>query len=126
MWTPARARDGPPPDRTGPRRTPGALAHGVPRAHRFTRMGAERSGSRLGQGAAPAPTLGTGDATALVLGIVIGAGIFRAPPVVAASAGSSEATIAAWALGGVVSLAGAMCYAKLAATYPSAGGDYHF
>ncbi len=89
-------------------------------------MGAERSGSRLGQGAAPVPTLGTGDAAALILGIVIGAGIFRAPPVVAASAGSSEATIAAWALGGVVSLAGAMCYAELAATYPSAGGDYHF
>jgi len=88
-------------------------------------MGAGQSGSRLEHGAAPIPALGTGDAAALVLGIVIGAGIFRAPPVVAASAGSGAAMIAAWALGGVVSLAGAMCYAELAATYPSAGGDYH-
>jgi amino acid transporter len=63
---------------------------------------------------------------ALVLGIVIGAGIFRAPPAVAASAGSAEAMMAAWVLGGLVSLAGAMCYAELAAAYPSAGGDYHF
>jgi APA family basic amino acid/polyamine antiporter len=96
------------------------------RAHRFTRMDAERSGSLAGRGAAPVPVLATLDAVALVLGIVIGAGIFRAPPAVAASAGSEAATIAAWVIGGVVSLAGAMCYAELAATYPSAGGDYHF
>jgi amino acid transporter len=89
-------------------------------------MDAARSGARSGRGAAPVPVLSTRDAIALVLGIVIGAGIFRAPPVVAASAGSAAATLAVWAIGGVVSLAGAMCYAELAATYPSAGGDYHF
>jgi amino acid transporter len=66
------------------------------------------------------------DAVALVVGIVIGAGIFRAPPVVAESAGSAAWILAAWVLGGVVSLAGAMCYAELASTYPTAGGDYHF
>ena len=74
----------------------------------------------------PARALATSDAVALVLGIVIGAGIFRAPPAVAASAGSATALVAAWILGGVVSLCGAMCYAELAAAYPTAGGDYHF
>jgi basic amino acid/polyamine antiporter, APA family len=89
-------------------------------------MDAPRSGSRERHGAAPSPVLGTADAVALIVGIVVGAGIFRAPPVVAESAGSPAWTIAAWVLGGVVSLAGAMCYAELASTYPSAGGDYHF
>jgi amino acid transporter len=83
-----------------------------------------RSGS--GRGAAPVPALAVSDAVALVLGIVIGAGIFRAPAAVAESAGSGSAMLAAWVLGGLVSLAGAMCYAELAAAYPSAGGDYHF
>ena len=34
--------------------------------------------------------------------------------------------IVAWVLGAVVSLAGALCYAELATTYPHTGGDYHF
>jgi amino acid transporter len=83
-----------------------------------------RSGS--GRVAAPVPALAVSDAVALILGIVIGAGIFRAPAAVAESAGSGSAMLAAWVLGGLVSLAGAMCYAELAAAYPSAGGDYHF
>jgi amino acid transporter len=83
-----------------------------------------RSGS--GRVAAPVPALAVSDAIALILGIVIGAGIFRAPAAVAESAGSGSAMLAAWVLGGLVSLAGAMCYAELAAAYPSAGGDYHF
>ncbi len=76
--------------------------------------------------ASPRPSLRLVDAVALVVGIVIGAGIFRAPPAVAANAPGAAATIAAWIAGGVVSLAGAMCYAELAATYPHAGGDYHY
>lgn len=82
-----------------------------------------RRGDRDG---APRPSLALHDAVALVLGIVIGAGIFRAPSAVAASAPGVAAILAAWIAGGVVSLAGAMCYAELAAAYPHAGGDYHF
>jgi amino acid transporter len=70
--------------------------------------------------------LRTRDAVALILGIVIGAGIFRAPPAVAGATGSPSLMLAAWVVGGIVSLAGAMCYAELAAAYPHAGGDYHF
>jgi amino acid transporter len=77
-------------------------------------------------GAEPRPALRTLDALGLILGIVIGAGIFRAPPVVAANANGAGPILAAWVLGGLVSLAGAACYAELATTYPHAGGDYHF
>jgi amino acid transporter len=84
------------------------------------------AGWDAGTPAAPRPSLRLVDAVALVVGIVIGAGIFRAPPAVAAAAPGAAAALAAWLAGGVVSLAGAMCYAELAATYPHAGGDYHF
>jgi amino acid transporter len=75
---------------------------------------------------APRPTLRLADAMALIVGTVVGAGIFRTPSLVAANAGSEGAALAAWTLGGLLSLIGALCYAELAATYPNAGGDYHF
>ncbi|HLB16421.1 MAG TPA: amino acid permease [Burkholderiales bacterium] len=76
--------------------------------------------------ARPQPTLGILDAIAIIVGIVIGAGIFRLPSLVAGTAGSEAAVIAVWLAGGAVSLIGALCYAELATTFPSAGGDYHF
>jgi amino acid transporter len=76
--------------------------------------------------ARPRPTLRTRDAVALVVGIVVGAGIFRAPAVVAADAGDNGRALFAWALGGAISLAGAACYAELASAFPNAGGDYHY
>lgn len=66
------------------------------------------------------------DVMALVVGIVIGAGIFSAPALIAANAGSIQHVLAAWVLGGFISLAGAMCYAELATSYPHEGGDYHY
>ncbi|HVI94569.1 MAG TPA: amino acid permease [Anaeromyxobacter sp.] len=74
----------------------------------------------------PRPVLSLQDGIALVLGIVIGVGIFRAPPSVAASVSAELPFLATWLAGGVVSLAGAMCYAELASAYPDPGGDYHF
>lgn len=76
--------------------------------------------------AAPQPVLSLFDAVALIVGIVVGAGIFRTPSLVAGNAVSNEAFLAAWALGGAVSLIGALCYAELTTAFPSAGGDYHF
>ena len=75
---------------------------------------------------APAPTLSIFDATMITVGIVIGAGIFETPVLVASFAGSPGTMIAAWVLGGVLSFIGALTYAELATTYPSAGGDYTF
>lgn len=87
--------------------------------------GEARAGGARGHDG-PARILGLVDTVALVVGIVIGAGIFRAPSTVASSASGVGAVLAAWLLGGLVSLAGALCYAELAAAYPHAGGDYHF
>jgi amino acid transporter len=75
---------------------------------------------------APRPTLRARDAVALLVGIVIGAGIFKTPQMVAANASSVELALAAWVLGGVVSLIGALCYAELATAYPNTGGEYHY
>ncbi|MEX2109207.1 MAG: amino acid permease [Gemmatimonadaceae bacterium] len=66
------------------------------------------------------------EAIAIIVGIVIGAGIFKSPALVAGMAGSPGWMFAAWGLGGLVSLIGALCYAELATTYPHVGGDYHF
>jgi amino acid transporter len=74
----------------------------------------------------PHPTLGLREAIALIVGVVIGAGIFKAPSMVAGMAGSTEWMFAAWILGGVISLIGALCYAELTTAYSHAGGDYHF
>jgi amino acid transporter len=62
----------------------------------------------------------------LIVGTVIGAGIFRTPSLVASNAGGEGAFILAWVLGGALSLVGALCYAELATAYPDAGGDYYF
>jgi len=75
---------------------------------------------------APAPTLSVFDATMITVGIVIGAGIFETPVLVAGIAGSPVPMLIAWVLGGALSFIGALTYAELATTYPSAGGDYTF
>jgi APA family basic amino acid/polyamine antiporter len=75
---------------------------------------------------APRETLGPREAIAIVVGIVIGAGIFKAPSLVAMNSPSEAWMLGAWVLGGVVSIIGALCYCELATAYPSAGGDYHF
>lgn len=71
-----------------------------------------------------APRLGTFSGTMLVVGGIIGAGIFLSPSVVAQRVGSSGLTLTAWALGALVALAGAFVYAELGALRPRAGGTY--
>lgn len=65
-------------------------------------------------------------AVAITVGIVIGAGVFKAPAMVANLAGSAGWLFGAWLLGGLVSLLGALVYAELATSYPHTGGEYHF
>ena len=72
----------------------------------------------------PQPLLGTGHAVTLIVGVVVGAGIFKAPALVAGMAGSAEWMFIAWLLGGALSLVGALCYAELAVRFPEAGGEY--
>jgi basic amino acid/polyamine antiporter, APA family len=75
---------------------------------------------------APRPMLSTPDAVALIVGVVVGAGLFKTPALVATHSGGPGLFLLAWLLGGVISLIGALCYAELATTYPHAGGDYHY
>ena len=74
----------------------------------------------------PQPSLRLREAVAIIVGIVIGAGIFKAPSLVAQFTGSAGWMLAAWVAGGLISLIGALCYAELAAAWPHVGGDYHF
>ncbi|KPF94970.1 amino acid permease [Rhodopseudomonas sp. AAP120] len=76
--------------------------------------------------AAPQATLSPLDGVAMIIGIVVGIGIFKTPSLVAANVGSETAFIALWLVGGLITLAGAMVYAELGARYPSAGGEYTF
>lgn len=74
----------------------------------------------------PQRNLSVLDAVAIVMGVVIGAGIFRTPSLVAANTSDWVSFLLVWVAGGVISLIGALCYAELASAYPDAGGDYHF
>ena len=69
-------------------------------------------------------TLSLTDATMLVVSSVIGVGIFLTPGVVANNLPVPSLFLLAWALGGLLSLAGALANAELGAMYPHAGGDY--
>ena len=89
-------------------------------------MSATPSAAPSPQVSRPHETLGLKEAIAIIVGIVIGAGIFKAPSLVAMFAGSEGWMFAAWIVGGLISLIGALCYAELATAYPNAGGDYHF
>lgn len=68
--------------------------------------------------------LGLWDAVSVIVGIVVGVSIFKAPPAVFSNVGSPWEGVAVWGLGGLVALVGALCYAELAATYPGSRGDY--
>ena len=68
--------------------------------------------------------LGPFDATMIVIGGIIGSGIFINPYIVAQRLDSSALVIGAWIAGAMIALIGALCYAELGAMAPSAGGQY--
>ena len=78
------------------------------------------------QAGAPKPTLTLFDAIAMIVGLIVGAGIFGTPSIVAGAVGSESMLFAVWIAGGIISIIGALCYAELATAFPSAGGEYHF
>lgn len=66
------------------------------------------------------------DASCIIVGIVIGAGIYETTPLVAKSVTAPVWLILIWLLGGLLSLIGALCYTELVTRYPEEGGDYVF
>ncbi len=69
-------------------------------------------------------SLGMLDATAIIIGIVIGSGIFVLPNLIAGNLPSSTAIVLTWVGAGVLSLFGALAYAELGAMIPATGGQY--
>jgi APA family basic amino acid/polyamine antiporter len=82
-----------------------------------------RSVSRIDPAAPPA-SLSLWDAISIIVGVVIGAGLYETAPLVLANVSGPGGALAVWLLGGALSLVGACCYAELATTYPRLGGDY--
>jgi amino acid transporter len=71
-------------------------------------------------------SLGVWSATAVVVGTIIGAGIYRVPATVASQSGSVWMLFTLWGLGGLIAIAGALSLAELGAMFPRAGGIYVF
>ena len=71
-------------------------------------------------------SLGLKEAAALVIGTVVGTGVFIQAAGMTQQAGSATWVLLAWVTGGVLSLCGALCYAELSGLFPSAGGEYVF
>jgi amino acid transporter len=76
--------------------------------------------------AAPRPLLSVPDGIALVVGMVVGAGIFKAPSVVAGSVSGPLEFVLVWVAGGIASLCGALVYAELSGRFPETGGEYRY
>lgn len=70
--------------------------------------------------------LGVWGAASIVVGTVIGSGIFLVPRKMVLETGSADLVFAVWVFGGLLSLAGALTYAELAAMMPEAGGEYNY
>lgn len=62
----------------------------------------------------------------IIVGTIIGAGIFKMPAIVAANVPSVYWLVAVWVFGGLIALIGALCFAELTTTYPDRGGDYGY
>jgi len=72
----------------------------------------------------PKKELSLFDSTCIIVGIIIGAGIYETAPIIASSMGGWAGVFGVWLAGGLLALAGALCYAELATAYPHEGGDY--
>lgn len=76
--------------------------------------------------AKPQPILRTLDIISLIVGTVVGAGIYKSPALVAEALGTPLRIMLVWLAGGAASVIGALCYVELATSYPSFGGEFHF
>lgn len=71
----------------------------------------------------PRGALGLFDAVSIIVGIVVGAGIYQTAPFILKHVDSPQTAMITWGVAGLLSLIGALCYAELATAYPRDGGD---
>ncbi|MFF0220134.1 APC family permease [Streptomyces vinaceus] len=76
--------------------------------------------------AVPRKDLTPVDVSIMVVGIVLGIGIFKTPSLVARYAGDETVFVSLWLLGGLITVIGSVCYAELGSARPDAGGEYAF
>lgn len=81
---------------------------------------------KVEEGIKMAKSIGLLEGTAIILGIIMGSGIFISPKGVLKDAGSVGFSLVVWVLCGVLSLIGALCYAELGCMIPLSGGDYAY
>jgi amino acid transporter len=72
----------------------------------------------------PPAALGLWDVVSIIVGIVVGTGIYETPPRVFNQVAGPAQALGVWAVCGLLALIGALCYAELATAYPRTGGDY--
>lgn len=77
-----------------------------------------------GTGAPVERQLGMWDAVSIIVGIIIGVGIFKTPADIFGAVSHPAYAIGLWILGGALALIGALCFAELASAYPRSGGEY--
>jgi len=87
-------------------------------------IAAEQKAHRRHDDAGLLPTLGLFTITMIVIGGVIGSGIFRKPGIMAAQVGSPELLLGVWLLAGIITIFGALSNAEVAAMIPETGGQY--
>jgi len=81
---------------------------------------------KSGGGVALKKEIGVVEAVSLIVGVIVGSGIFVSPGGITDQVGSIGASLVIWALCGVVSLAFALCYAEIGTTIPASGADYSY
>jgi APA family basic amino acid/polyamine antiporter len=64
------------------------------------------------------------DSTCIILGVIIGSSIYEMSPLIAICSGDPWTLAGMWFVGGLIALAGGLCYAELGSAYPQSGGEY--
>ncbi|XP_028162634.1 large neutral amino acids transporter small subunit 1 [Ostrinia nubilalis] len=89
-------------------------------------VGSESSGQDSGEGVRLKKELSLMNGVAIIVGVIVGSGIFVSPNLALRYSGSKGMALIVWVLSGFLSMIGALCYAELGTMIPKSGGDYAY